>query len=132
MQVIIADHNSKARKALSALLLDQPRIYVTGEAAEANGLLQQVKKRPADVIMLDYRLPGIPMAELITLIRTMKTSPKVIIMSSDPETARLALSAGGDFFISKGNQPEWVLETLYRCERDLEEHRDDDFGRQDG
>ena len=117
MNVIIADHNSKPRKALADLLREQPGIFVTGEVAETNGLIELVAKQVVDVILLDSGLPSIPLAELIHQIHTINRSTRTIVMSIDPENARFALNSGADFFVSKSNQPEWLLETLRRCGR---------------
>jgi uncharacterized membrane protein len=113
MRIIIADHNSKALKALAFLLREQPGINVIGEVADNNGLLDLLKKQTVDVILLDFRLPYLRLPELITQIRTINRNPKLIVMSSDPENARFALNAGADAYVSKGNQPEWLLETLW-------------------
>jgi DNA-binding NarL/FixJ family response regulator len=117
MYVIIADHNSEARKAIAQLLREQPRINVVGEVADSNSLLDLVAKQGADVIVLDSGLPSTPLAELISQLRKIIWSLRVIAMSCDPENARFSLISGASFFVSKGNQPEWLLETLYRCEK---------------
>jgi DNA-binding NarL/FixJ family response regulator len=117
MNVIIADHNTKARKALADLLREQPEIYVIDEATDTNSLLALVTKQVVDVIMLESGLPRLPLTDLIPEIREIKRMVKVIVMSSDPENARFALNSGADFFVSKTNQPEWLLETLHRCEK---------------
>jgi DNA-binding NarL/FixJ family response regulator len=121
MRIIVADHYPKARKALAALLNEQPGIDLIGEVAESNALLELARRQPVDVIMLDYGLPGIPLVELIDKIQTLNQPPTVIVMSSNPENARLALNAGADVFISKGDQPDWLLEVLHRYEKRIEE-----------
>lgn len=121
MRIIVADHYSRARKALVALLNEQPGVNLIGEVTESNGLLELARRQPVDVIMLDYGLPAIQMEELIDRIQTLNKPPIVIVMSSNPENARLALNAGADIFISKSDQPEWLLAVLHRCEKGIEE-----------
>jgi DNA-binding NarL/FixJ family response regulator len=117
MRVIIADHHPQARWALVALLREQPGYAVIGEAAASDSLLKLAVKQPADMILVDYELPGLALADLIDQIHSLDQPPKVIVMSSDSEHARIALNAGADAFVSKGNQPKWLLSALQRFER---------------
>jgi hypothetical protein len=38
-------------------------------------------------------------------------------MSTKPEYGRMMLKAGADAFVSKSEQPEWLLETLKKFEQ---------------
>ncbi len=73
------------------------------------------------MIILDYGLPGMPLAELIDQVHSLEQSPTVVVLSSNPENARLALNIGADVFVSKGDPPEWLLAVLDRCEKRLED-----------
>jgi DNA-binding NarL/FixJ family response regulator len=117
MHVVIADHNLKARIALTTLLQEQPGMVVIGAVAESSSLLKLIAKEAVDVLVLDCSLPFIPLSELITQIRMVNQSTKVIAISSDLENARRTLMLGINFFVSKSSQPEWLLDTLARCER---------------
>jgi DNA-binding NarL/FixJ family response regulator len=103
--------------ALVALLQEQPGIIVIGDVADTKNLLAMIENQVVDVILLDFVLSCVGLSDLIARIHEKNRSPRVIIMSSNPENARLALNSGADFFVSKGNQSEWLLETLHRCER---------------
>jgi DNA-binding NarL/FixJ family response regulator len=117
MRVILADHHPSARLALVELLREQPGFTVTGEATDSHSLLKLAEKQPSDMILLDYELPGLALVELIDQIHALVQPPKVIVMSSDPEHARIALNAGAEAFVSKGDQPEWLFASLQRFER---------------
>jgi DNA-binding NarL/FixJ family response regulator len=117
MRVILADHHPQVRWALVALFREQPGFTLIGEAAEASSLLELAVKQPADVVLLDCELPGFALAELIAQVHSLDHPPKVIAMSSDPDHARMALNAGAEAFVSKGDQPEWLLAALQRFER---------------
>jgi DNA-binding NarL/FixJ family response regulator len=45
--------------------------------------------------------------------------PIVVVMSSHPENGRMLLKAGADAFVSKSDQPGWLLETLQKFETRL-------------
>jgi DNA-binding NarL/FixJ family response regulator len=117
MHIIIADHHSKARKALVALLHERREMDVISEVTEPIRLLELAHQQPVDTILLDYGLPGVPLAGLIKQLHAIKQSPIVVVLGSNPEHARLALNIGADVFVSKGDPPEWLLAVLDRCER---------------
>jgi DNA-binding NarL/FixJ family response regulator len=114
MRIILADHNHKALWALRILLDEEPGMEVVGEAANAEELQMVAERTSADLMVVDRRLPGSEIKELITRLHAIEPRPIVVIMSSDYEDSKLALRAGADAFASKGDQPDWLLETLRR------------------
>jgi DNA-binding NarL/FixJ family response regulator len=40
-------------------------------------------------------------------------------MSSDFETSRSVLKAGADAFVSKGDEPDWLLEKLHQYAKQI-------------
>lgn len=112
MRIILADQNQKILWALRTLLDEEADMNVVGEVTDAQTLLMMVQKRAADLVLIDGRLPGGDIGELITLIRSEDPAPVIIVMSSDFEDGRFMLRAGADAFISKGEQPDWLLTTL--------------------
>ena len=112
MRLFVADGNSSVRLALQMYLQQEPGMYVTGMASEAEGLPAQVEASRPDVLLLDSHLPGSSMQGLLTDIREIESPPKIVVMSIKPEVKGPALSAGADAFISKGAPPEEMLEVI--------------------
>ena len=52
--------------------------------------------------------------DLIASLHALKPRPIVIVMSSGFEYSRMLLMAGADAFVSKGDPPNWLLQTLRR------------------
>jgi DNA-binding NarL/FixJ family response regulator len=67
-----------------------------------------------DVIIIDYGLPYMPLAKLISAARAASRLIWFVVMSDDVVNARLALSAGADIFVSRNEFPDRLLETLQR------------------
>jgi CheY-like chemotaxis protein len=88
----------------------EPGVFTFGDLDE---LLDLADKRPADIILLDCELPGLYIDELIAGLHALEPSPIVIVMSSELENGRKLLKAGADAFVSKADQPEWLLDTLH-------------------
>ena len=112
MRIFIADGNSSVRLAIQMYLQQEPGMYVTGMASEAEGLPAQVEASRPDVLLMDSFLPGASMQDLVTDIRGLQTPPKIIVLSIKPEVKELAISAGADAFISKNALPEEMLELI--------------------
>jgi DNA-binding NarL/FixJ family response regulator len=117
MRLFIADGNSSVRLALQMYLQQEPGMYVTGMAAEAEGLPAQLEASRPDVLLLDSFLPGASMLSLLTDIRGLETPIKIVVLSIKPERKEPALSAGANAFINKNAPPEELMD-LIRSLRD--------------
>jgi len=114
MRILVADHHVETLWALKTRLAEEPGMSVVGEASEAETLVELSKEHLVDLILVDGELPGLPIDALIRQLHSLVPKPKVIVMSSNPEFGRKYLKAGADAFVSKGDQPEWLFETLQR------------------
>ncbi len=87
------------------------------EAAKANELLSQVEQsEPARsaVVLLDWKLPGLQIGEVVTALRNARRNMKLVVLGDSEASRREALAAGADAFLSKDEPVEWLLMTLYR------------------
>ena len=116
MRIILADHHTQSCWALKTLLEEQPEFDLIGDADNAQILLELAEKHLPDVILVDSELPGIYIEDLISRLHTLEPRPTVIVMSSEFENSRKLLKAGADAFVSKGDQPDWLLEILRKYE----------------
>jgi DNA-binding NarL/FixJ family response regulator len=114
MRIIVADHNRKTLWALRTLLEEESDMEVVGEAQSRQELQILAKEFGADLILLDSQLCGREAKALIMELHGLKPKPIVIAMSSNNEDGRPMLRAGADVFISKGEEPVWLLDTLRR------------------
>ena len=117
MRIILADHHTQSLWALKMIIQNQPGFNLVGAAEDARSLIFLSEKLAADLFLVERTLPGSPINELIESLHTLNPRPIVIIMSSESEYSRMMLKAGADAFLSKGDQPEWILDTLYKFEK---------------
>ncbi|NJN17574.1 MAG: response regulator transcription factor [Oscillochloris sp.] len=110
--ILIADDQENVRAALRLLLEQTTCIGVAGEAVDATGLLLLAAYTPADLLLLDWELPGLPADQLLRLVQYEQPALQVVAMSSRPEAEPEALQAGAAAFLSKGSPPETVLDIL--------------------
>jgi len=117
MRIILADHHAQSLWALKTVLKEQPEFDLVGMVEDTHSLLMLAEKETADLILMDRTLPGIPIEDLITNLHTLVPRPEVIVMSSESEYSRMMLKAGADAFVSKGDEPSWLMETLVNYEK---------------
>jgi DNA-binding NarL/FixJ family response regulator len=119
MLIILADPHPKSLWGLKTMLQETPKLEVIGEAVDADSLLALVAIRAPDLILLDMELPGRSIEDLITELHASPFRPVLVGMSTKPEYGRMMLKAGADAFVSKSDQPDWLLETLQKFEQRL-------------
>jgi DNA-binding NarL/FixJ family response regulator len=112
MRIILGEHDPKVSWALKILLEEEPDLELAGEAVNAQELQLLAAESNADLVLMDRQLPGSQIEPLISALHALDRRPVVVVMSSDAEHGRLMLRAGADAFVSKGDQPDWLLQTL--------------------
>ena len=117
MRIILADHHPQALWALKTMLQENAEFEVTGEATNAEDLFALAVVNPPELALVDWQLPGKPIEDLIHDLHACRSRPIVVVMGSQPEYGRLLLKAGADAFVSKSDQPDWLLETLQKFEK---------------
>ena len=114
MRILLADHHVHPRWALKTALEEQPEFDLIGEALDAQSLLMLAEKHTPDLVLIDRELPGCPIEDLIDRLHALKPKPIVVVMSSEFQSSRVILKAGADAFVSKGDEPYWLLENLHK------------------
>lgn len=112
MNILIGDAQPRVRFGLQLLFEQQAGWKVVGEVEDAQALLDAVRLRCPDLVLLDWELPGMLAEDLLALIR--KECPRlgVIFMSGRIELRTMALEAGADIFAYKADPPEKLLEQI--------------------
>ncbi|MBN1658399.1 MAG: response regulator transcription factor [Anaerolineae bacterium] len=115
MRILVADRQAKVRFALRVLLERQPGFQVVGEAANAADLFDHATIDSPELILLDWDLVAPMGAGTLLSLRRACPDVSVIALSGRAEARKAALDAGADAFVSKGDPPERLLNTITRC-----------------
>ncbi len=113
-KILLADDNHDLLSALRLLLETRFELKLIVEARDMEHVLAQVEDSHPDCLILDWELPGRPIRERISVIRTLIPGLKIIITSIHPESRQKALSEGADEFICKCDPPENILEAVQK------------------
>jgi len=115
MHIVVAEGRYRVRKALSALLTQVEGVVIVGEVADAEELLAQAQEACPDLVLFDWDLPGTPSLELLNSLRRLCAGVKVIVLSGQSDVGKVALAAGANAFVDKGNPPDILLEAVRKC-----------------
>ena len=121
MRIVLADDEQKVRSALR-LLLDELTKEMVGslrkdccqvvEAPSAESVVRELTEEAADLLLLDWELPGMEPGDLIDEVRELSPGCVIVAMSGRPEAARAASDRGADVFVSKNDPPDRLVSTL--------------------
>jgi DNA-binding NarL/FixJ family response regulator len=110
--VILVDDQDMIRLGLRAILDRHDSVDVVGEAADGLAAVQTVLSVPADVVLMDIRMPGVDGVEATRRIRLERTAEQVRILMlttfDQDELVFAALRAGANGFLSKAAGPEEI------------------------
>jgi DNA-binding NarL/FixJ family response regulator len=113
-RILLADDNPGLRSALRLLLETRLQVELIVEARDMEHVLAQVEDARPDVIILDWELPGRPIRERVSVLRTLVPHLKVIAFSARPESKEAALAEGAEAFISKNDPPVLILDKIQK------------------
>ena len=101
LRVLVVDDEPPIRRFLRASLLAQG--YDVMEAEDGEKALQEIRRRPADLLVLDLGLPGIDGLEVIRRLRGNGATVPIIVLSSRMDEAGKveALDLGADDYVTK-------------------------------
>ena len=111
IQILIADADPAARKALSLLLLRRLCLQDIYEVADVESLIRTLANTPPEFLLLDWTLYGSPPLETCHLLQKAFPHMKIILLSLDASDGAIARNAGIDF-IHKGAAPEVIIAKL--------------------
>ncbi len=112
MQVLIVDDQPRARQSLRTLLATWPRVKGVREAANGRQAVRLVEESLPDMVLMDVRMPEMDGLEATRIIKARWPRVTVILLSMYSSYEADALIAGADAFVSKGESPDRLLDTL--------------------
>ncbi len=119
MKVVIVDDESLARARLVALLRDctEPRAEVVGEAANAVHAMDQIRRTPCDVVLLDVHMPGLDGVTFAQRLRDLPAAPAVVFVTAHAEHAVQAFELEAVDYLTKPVRLERLQQALQKAKR---------------
>lgn len=117
IKVLLVDDHDLVRSGISRMLADNPDIEVIGEARNGEDAIEQVRRNPPDVVLMDIRMPGIGGLEATRKILRLNDAVRVVVVTGcadNPYPARV-MQAGASGYITKGADIREIIRAVRKA-----------------
>ena len=116
LNLLIADDHSIVRRGLRQILEETPDLQVGGEAANGREVMEKVRARSWDALVLDLAMPGASGLDVLKQVKEHSPSLPVLILSmhEQDQYAGRALKAGASGYLPKESAPEELVNAIRR------------------
>src|SRR5262249_16630562 len=114
LRILIADDHSLFRRGVKDLLIDGLGDVTIAECANAHDLLDPVRQKKWDVVILDIGMPGTTGAEALKQLKAESPNLPVIVLSMHPEDqyALRMFKAGASAYLTKASAPDELIRAV--------------------
>lgn len=115
IRVVLVDDQELVRVGFRLVLRSSPGIEVVGEAGDGNAAVGLLRTIPADVVVMDVRMPGLDGISATRIIRQAPGGPKVLVLTTFDldEYAYAAIKAGASGFLLKDSGPDQLTSAIH-------------------
>lgn len=114
IKILIADDHPLIREGLKKTLKEETDMDVVCEAKNGNEVLDLIKSKEVDVVVMDLTMPGLSGLETMKELKKQLPNLPVLILSMHPEErfAIRALKNGASGYLTKENAPQGLAEAI--------------------
>lgn len=107
LRILIADDQALVRSGLRTILEDEPDLVVVGEAEDGAHAVELARRRDADVVLMDVRMPQVDGIEATRRLAHAAARARVLILTTFDldDYAFAGLRAGASGFLLKDVPP---------------------------
>ena len=111
LRILIADDFPLFRRGVKDLLADGLGAVTVGECDNAHDLLEQIRHKKWDVVILDITMPGTTGTDALKQLKAEHPNLPVIVLSMHPEDqyAVRMFKAGAAAYLTKASAPEELV-----------------------
>lgn len=114
IRLLLVDDHTLFRRGLKALLSQDDRLEVTGEASDLGEALRCLEQARPDLILLDNHLPGVRGVDGIVTLKDALPGVRVLMLtvSENAEDLAAALQRGADGYLLKTMESEQLADYI--------------------
>ncbi len=111
IRVVLVDDQQLVRAGFRMVIDSQPDLTVVGEAGDGAAAVELVRTTPADVVLMDIRMPGTDGIAATGQVTALPDAPRVVVLTTFDldEYVVAAIGAGASGFLLKDAPPEEML-----------------------
>ncbi len=111
IRVVVVDDQQMVRAGFRMVIDSQADLTVVGEAGDGGSAVQLLRSTPADVVLMDIRMPGVDGIEATRQVSALPEAPRVVVLTTFDldEYVVAAIGAGASGFLLKDAPPEEML-----------------------
>ncbi|MFZ3218467.1 MAG: response regulator, partial [Rhodoferax sp.] len=116
IELLVVDDHNLFRRGLIALLSQDERFHVMGEAGDIGEALRCVQRSRPDLILLDNHLPGVRGVDGIATLKDAApgTSVLMLTVSENEDDLAAALRAGADGYLLKTVESDQLCDSIVK------------------
>ncbi|MCL5969203.1 MAG: response regulator transcription factor [Betaproteobacteria bacterium] len=116
IRLLVVDDHNLFRRGLIALLAQDARFEVVGEAADASQALQVLGQQRPDLVLLDNHMPGVLGVQAIADLKRAQPGVRVLMLtvSENVEDLAAGLRAGADGYLVKTINTDALCDSIQR------------------
>jgi DNA-binding NarL/FixJ family response regulator len=126
MDILLVDDEARVRSALWLLLRQEFGVNIVGEASDLSQALALTAMRKPNVLLLDWDLLGENGSSVLDRLREAAAELSIIALSLRSEARTVALQAGADAFVCKGDAPDRLKDALLAIDPTLRGELDEE------
>ena len=114
--LLVVDDHTLFRRGLIALLSQDGRFHVAGEAGDIGEALRCVERSKPDLILLDNHLPGVLGVDGIATLKDAAPGTRILMLtvSENEDDLSAALQAGADGYLLKTVELDRLSESIIK------------------
>lgn len=114
LRLALVDDHVLFRKTLQKFLSEQHNISISHQAGDVFELMDNLKRLPADILIMDIFLPKLNGNDALKMIRDEYPAMKILVlsMSTDMDIISDLLEEGIHGYISKSDDPDELLRAI--------------------
>lgn len=116
IRLLVVDDHTLFRRGLIALLSQDERFQVTGQAGDIGEALRCVAQAPPDLVLLDNHLPGVLGVDGIASLKAAAPGVRILMLtvSENENDLAAALQAGADGYLLKTVELDHLSEFIIK------------------
>ncbi len=109
--ILVADDQEGIRTLIKEILEEA---YTVLEAESGSKVLEIIKERPVDLVLLDIKMSGMSGLETLSLLKEIKPGTPVLMITGfdDPDTLSQVMESGAMGYLSKPFEIQELLDKI--------------------